>query len=313
VTIQPGFTLCFLLHDDAVLMLHRRFPPNQGLWNGVGGHIEPGETPREAAVREIEEETGYQVTDPRFAGLLTWEGFEIPPGAIAIFIADVPDRNFLTNHEGELAWQPRNWACTAPGVVDNIHVFLPKILAGEPPLHYHFSYRNGVRIKDVITPLPEDFDLDVPYRSRWDIFEEQRGDFLLSFDKDRLQMDIVEDFLAKHAYWAQGRPRHVIEKSIRCSVCLGIYHKGVQAGFARLVTDKATFAWLCDVFVDKEYRGQGLGKWLIDAVCRYCDSQGIKRTFLASRDAQGLYEKYGGFQYLDNPGKWMFRFPNSKK
>ncbi len=309
MTIQPGFTLCFLLHGDEVLMLHRRFPPNQGLWNGVGGHIEPGETPQEAAVREIAEETGYQVDAPQFAGLLTWDGFEIPPGAIAIFIAEVGDKNFATNHEGELAWQPRDWACGAPEVVDNIHVFLPKILAGEEPLHYHFSYRDGVRVKDVITPLSEDFNLDRPYQFTWDIYEESKGEFLLSFDKDRLQVDMVQDFIAGQSYWAEGRPREVTERSIQNSVCLGIYHQGVQVAFARLVTDRATFAWLCDVFVGEGQRGQGLGKWLVDAACRYCDSQGIKRTLLATRDAQGLYEKYGGFEYFDNPSFWMTRFP----
>jgi 8-oxo-dGTP diphosphatase len=309
VTIQPGFTLCFLLHGDQVLMLHRRFPPNQGLWNGVGGHIEPGETPQEAAIREITEETGYQVDAPQFAGLLTWDGFEIPPGAIAIFTVEVDDKGFVTNHEGELAWKSRNWACTAPEVVDNIHVFLPKILAGEEPLHYHFSYRDGVRVKDIITSLPEDFFLDKACQPQWGIFEEQRGDFLLSFDKERLQVDVIQDFLAGQSYWAQGRPRDVIERSIKNSICLGIYHQGAQVAFARLVTDRATFAWLCDVFVGEGQRGQGLGKWLVDAACRYCDSQGIKRTLLATRDAQGLYEKYGGFEYFDNPSFWMTRFP----
>jgi len=305
--IKPGFTLCFLLNGDEVLMLHRRFPPNQGLWNGVGGHIEPGETPREAAVREIAEETGYHVKDPQFAGLLTWDGFEIPPGAIAIFTSDVPDRDFLTNHEGELAWQPRDWACTAPDVVDNIHVFLPKVLAGEPPFHYHFTYQDGKRIKDTINPIPEDFKLDQPYQTRWERFEEERGDFLLSFDKERLQVDAVEAFIAGQSYWAKGRSRDVIERSIQNSVCLGIYHQGVQVAFARLVTDEATFAWLCDVFVDESRRGRGLGKWLVDTACHYCDSQGIKRTLLATRDAQGLYEKYGGFQHLDNPFYYLNR------
>lgn len=285
------------------------FPPNQGLWNGVGGHIEPGETPREAAIREIAEETGYQIEVPQFAGLLTWDGFEIPPGAVAIFTAEVEDKSFVTNHEGELAWQPRDWACTASEVVDNIHVFLPKILAGEPPLHYHFSYRDGMRIKDSILPLEEDVDVDRPYELRWEIFEERRGDDLLSFDKERLQMDVVQDFIAGQSYWAQGRPRDVIERSIQNSVCLGIYHQGRQVAFARLVTDQATFAWLCDVIVDESQRGKGLGKWLVDAVCRYCDFHDIKNTLLASRDAQGLYAKYGGFEYLDNPGKWMSRSP----
>jgi len=306
MTITPGFTLCFLLHGDEVLMLHRRFPPNQGLWNGVGGHIEPGETPREAVIREIAEETGYRESVPDFAGLLTWDGFEIPPGAIAIFTAEVEHPNFRMNHEGDLAWQPRAWACSAPEVVDNIHVFLPKILAGELPQHYHFSYRDGVRISDVIKPLPEDFDLDQPCQPRWDIYEEQRGAFLLSFDRDRLQVDVVEDYIAGRSYWAQGRPREVIERSIQHSVCMGIYHQGTQVAFARLVTDQATFAWLCDVFVDESQRGLGLGKWLVDAACRYADAQGLKRTVLATRDAQGLYTQYGDFYSLD-PQKWFSR------
>ena len=305
--IDPGFTLCFLLNGDDVLMLHRNFPPNQGLWNGVGGHIEPGETPSEAVIREIAEETGYQVSAPQFAGLLTWDGFEIPPGAIAIFTAEVPHRRFKTNHEGQLAWRPRDWACSAPEVVDNIHVFLPRILADTPPLHYHFSYQDGIRIKDEITALEEDFVLEKPYQQQWDIFEETRGDHLLSFDKDRLQMDVVEGFIAGQSYWAKGRPLNVIERSVQNSVCIGIFCQGVQVAFARLVTDASTFAWLCDVFVDESQRGQGLGKWLVDAACRYCDFHGIVRTILATRDAQELYEKYGGFESLDQPARFLTR------
>ena len=181
--ISPGFTLCFLLHGEEVLMLHRRFPPNQGLWNGVGGHIEPGETPRQAVIREVAEETGYQIEDPHFASLLTWEGFEIPPGAIAIFTARVPHKDYVTNHEGNLDWKAREWACSSPEVVDNIHVFLPPILASEAPQHYHFRYQDGQRIEDILTSLPEDFDLDLPYQPDDGLWEEQRGAFLLSFDK----------------------------------------------------------------------------------------------------------------------------------
>lgn len=288
-------------------MIHRRFPPNQGLWNGVGGHIEPGETPRQAVIREVFEETGYHIDTPRFAGLLTWEGFEIPPGGIAIFTAEVPHPDFVTNHEGDLAWQAREWACSSPQVVDNIHVFLPFILAGEAPRHYHFCYRDGQRVKDLIAPLPPDFDLEQPYQPKYDVYEEQRGAFLLSFDKERLQMDVIENFISTQSYWAEGRPRSVIEMSIQHSTCIGIYHRGLQVAFARLVTDSATFAWLDDVFVNQAFRGQGLGKWIVETACQYADNLGIRRMALITRDAHRLYQSYAGFQPLEDPSKWLSR------
>ena len=312
MTIQPGFTLCFLLHEQDVLMLHRKFPPNQGLWNGVGGHILPGETPREAVIREVAEETGYAISDPNFGGLLTWEGFEIPPGGIAIFTARVPHRSFQSNHEGDLAWQDRDFACGSPEVVDNIHIFLPHILSGDAPRHFHFVYRDGQRIQDQIADLPEAFSLDRPYFPQEAMIEEERGDFLLSTDQGRLQIDVIEALLAKQSYWAEGRPREVIEHSLQKSICLGIYHTGQQVAFARLVTDEATFAWLCDVIVDEPFRGAGLGKWLVETVCRILDGLGVQLTLLATRDAQGLYSRYGGFNPLQEPVKWMNRFYHGK-
>lgn len=303
---QPGLVLCFLQHGEDILMLHRHFPPNQGLWNGVGGHIQPGETPQEAVTREVAEETGHQLAEAHFAGLLTWDGFETPPGGIAIFTAEVPNRDFLNNHEGNLAWKSQAWASTSPEVVDNIHVFLPKVLAGEKPQHYHFSYKNGKRVRDRITDLPEDFNLNRPYQPMDEVIEEQRGDYLLSTDKDRLQLKVIEDFLSKRSYWAEGRKLDVIKLSIQYSVCLGIYHNGLQVAFARLVTDKATFAWLADVYVDDALQGQGLGTWLLETACRYADQKGIKRTVLATRDAQEFYQNFD-FQNLTSPEKWMSR------
>jgi 8-oxo-dGTP pyrophosphatase MutT (NUDIX family)/GNAT superfamily N-acetyltransferase len=305
--VKPNFTLCFLLHEDEVLLLLRKFPPNQGLWNGVGGHIEPGETPSQSIIREVAEETGYTITNPQFEGLLTWDGFEIEPGAIVIFTAEVPHKAFVPNHEGDLAWKSRLWVCTAPDVVDNIHVFMPRILAGESPLHYHCSYRDGVRISDKITELPEDFDLAQVFQPAKGVIEEQRGEFILSFDKDRLQLDVIEDFISRRSYWAKGRPKDVLKRSIQHSICLGIYHHGAQVAFARLVSDQATFAWLCDVFVDEALRGQGLGKWLVEAACRYADQQGIKRTLLATKDAHQLYGTYAKFRPLASPDNWMSR------
>jgi GNAT superfamily N-acetyltransferase len=99
----------------------------------------------------------------------------------------------------------------------------------------------------------------------------------------------------------------VIETSIQHSVCLGIYHHGLQVAFARLVTDQSTFAWLADVFVDVGQRGQGLGKWIVQAACNYADRLKINMMVLSTRDAQRLYETYGGFHPVDDPNKWLKR------
>lgn len=212
------------------------------------------------------------------------------------------------NHEGELDWKPKEWACTSTEVVDNIHIFLPKILAGEIPQHFHFIYKDGVRIRDDILALPESFDPDQPY---WpevvDLDEERRGAYLLSMDKDRLQLNVIEDFLSNQAYWAKGRTLDVIARSIRHSFCFGIYHQGQQVAFARVVTDQATFAWVCDVFVHQAHRGQRLGKWLVGAICQFVDKIGITKTILASKNAKAFYATYGGFEVLNHPERWMSR------
>ena len=149
------YTLCFLTRGDSVLMLHRRRPPNQGMWNGVGGRIEPGETPLQACLREVREETGYALTTARLAGVLTWTGFETPDGGLALFTAEAPDGPPADCAEGELRWQPRAWVCSSPDVVSNIHIFGPLILAGAPPQRYHFDYNAGEIAGWAILPLPE--------------------------------------------------------------------------------------------------------------------------------------------------------------
>lgn len=139
-------------------MLHRSKPPNQGLWNGIGGRIEPGETPEACAIREIEEETGYRVDRLTFGGLLTWEGFEIPPGGLYLFTAPAPPGEPVSNSEGELAWKDRAWTLSSREVVSNIRVFGPHLLAGEPARRYHFVYQAGEIVTYAFLPLEENYD-----------------------------------------------------------------------------------------------------------------------------------------------------------
>jgi GNAT superfamily N-acetyltransferase len=136
-------------------------------------------------------------------------------------------------------------------------------------------------------------------------FETRRGALLISTDPGRLDVSVISGFLSR-AYWAVGRPHEVIEKSLQNSLVFGIYDGERQIGLARVVTDYATFAWLCDVFVDEQYRGQGIGKWLMATIMVHPRLQGLRRFLLATRDAHGLYSQFG-FEPLPMPERWMAR------
>jgi GNAT superfamily N-acetyltransferase len=115
---------------------------------------------------------------------------------------------------------------------------------------------------------------------------------------------LIHDFLANRSYWALGRPLEVARRSLEYSLCFGLYERGKQVGFARVVTDRATFAWPCDVFVLEAYRGRGLSKWLIESVMSHPDLQGLRRVLLGTREAHGLYERFG-FKPLADPIGFM--------
>jgi GNAT superfamily N-acetyltransferase len=136
--------------------------------------------------------------------------------------------------------------------------------------------------------------------------EWQKGEFLISTDKLRLDLEVIHDFLANQSYWAQGRDLEVIKRGIENSLNFGIYQGNRQIAFARVVTDYATFAWLADVFVLEDYRGQGLGKWLIDVILSHPRLQGFRRWALATKDAHELYRNFG-FDELRRPERWMER------
>jgi GNAT superfamily N-acetyltransferase len=119
----------------------------------------------------------------------------------------------------------------------------------------------------------------------------RRGDYLLTDDLRRLDLDAVCTLLHS-TYWANDRPRSVIEKAIRHSVCLNLLHEGRQVGFTRGVTDHATFTWLCDVIVHTDHRGKGLGKWMVQCFLEHPDLQTISHH-LCTRDAHAFYEEFG--------------------
>lgn len=158
------YTLCFLTRREDVLMLYRNKPPNQFKWNGVGGKLMSGESPLAACLREVYEETGYRLVTARFAGTLTWTGFEDfadgGQGGLYLFTAPAPTGRPTSSAEGELRWHPRQWVYTSTEVVSNIPYFAPQILEGAPPQVYHFDYHAGQIAHHVVRPLPADFSIE---------------------------------------------------------------------------------------------------------------------------------------------------------
>jgi hypothetical protein len=140
-----------------------------------------------------------------------------------------------------------------------------------------------------------------------DKFEVTRTGYTISTDPAKLDVPAIHAFLNERSYWAQGRTLEMVERSITHSLCFGAYEGTQQVGFVRVVTDFATFAWVCDVFVLETQRGKGLGKWLIETVVAHPQLQRLRRLLLATRDAHGLYQDYGGFEPLAAPEKWMER------
>jgi GNAT superfamily N-acetyltransferase len=134
-------------------------------------------------------------------------------------------------------------------------------------------------------------------------FERKSEEFVISTDPARLDVGAIHEYLAR-SYWAAGIPKDVVAKSVEGSLCFGLYEGGRQIGLARVITDKATFAYLCDVYVLEDYRGRGLGKWLMSAVQSHPDLQGLRRFVLITQDAHGLYEQFG-FSQLKEPARYM--------
>jgi GNAT superfamily N-acetyltransferase len=132
----------------------------------------------------------------------------------------------------------------------------------------------------------------------------RRGPYFVSTDPRLLDVSLIHKFLSEQSYWAPGIPRDVVGRSLENSLCFGLFCDSEQIGFARLVTDRATFAWLADVFVIEAHRGQGLGRWLVGSLLEHPDLQGLRRILLGTRDAHGLYQRFG-FTPLAEPSRFL--------
>ena len=136
--------------------------------------------------------------------------------------------------------------------------------------------------------------------------DEIKGEFTISTNKAKLNIPYIHQFLSQ-SYWAENIPLTTVQRSIDGSVCFGVYRGDQQVGFARVITDNATFGYLADVFIDENYRGQGLSKWLMETILAHPDLQGFRSWQLATRDAHMLYAKFG-FKPLENPDLFMRKY-----
>ena len=129
-------------------------------------------------------------------------------------------------------------------------------------------------------------------------------EFEISTEKSRLDLDVIHRFLSEESYWANKRSLEQTQTAIENSICFGVYHDGRQIGFARVISDKATFAYIGDVFILDEFRGGGLSKRLMQTMLEHPELQGLRRWVLATKDAHGLYEQFG-FSLMKFPERWM--------
>lgn len=134
--------------------------------------------------------------------------------------------------------------------------------------------------------------------------ERMMDSYTITTDKRKINVSYTHRYLSTGSYWARHIPLEVVERSIEGSLCFVVLHEGGQVGFARVITDGATFAYLADVFIDPAHRGKGLSKRLMEAIMEHPSLQGLRRFLLATRDAHGLYGQYG-FTPLTAPERWM--------
>lgn len=136
-----------------------------------------------------------------------------------------------------------------------------------------------------------------------DFYEKKKDDFLITTDPHKIDVNVVYELL-NATYWAQGRSIGIIQKSIDYSLCFSLLDQGKQVGFLRVVTDRAVYAYLCDIVIDEQYRGRGMGKWMLQCVFEHPDLLHLKRWSLVTKDAHDFYKQFG-FKELSDANKYM--------
>jgi GNAT superfamily N-acetyltransferase len=131
-----------------------------------------------------------------------------------------------------------------------------------------------------------------------------KAEFCISTEKGKLDIDAIHDFLSTKAYWCLGIPKDKVQTAIEHSICFGVYQEKKQIGFARVITDFSTIAYLGDVYILEEHRGKGISKWLIETIMNHQNLQGLRRWILLTGDAHGLYRQFG-WTDIEDPTKWM--------
>jgi 8-oxo-dGTP diphosphatase len=150
--MELKYTICFIHQNDEMLLLYRLKNPNIHKWNGVGGKIEEGETPRESVIREVKEETGLTIEHPIYKGIVSWNNI----AGMYVYLANEINGKVIESDEGPLEWKSLEWIKTSSEIVSNIPVFLNHLLNNDPPKEYAFSYNNGVIMNYKILPINED-------------------------------------------------------------------------------------------------------------------------------------------------------------
>ena len=131
-----------------------------------------------------------------------------------------------------------------------------------------------------------------------------KGDFLITTEKDKMNLEFIHDFLSNHSYWSKNIPFEKVQLAVEHSLNFGVFYKEKQIGYARIVSDFSTIAYLGDVFIITEYRGQGLSKWLMEQIMTHPNLQGLRRWILLTKDAHELYKKFN-WKPIADPSRWM--------